>query len=305
MNLSNEQIIINVPYEKIDIKFIHSLEKFSDDLAKEFPDSIDEIVKSLATVLRNLNNANSQTDILDDQALSQALFFMDLYDLSDTYYNEDYIKIMIIADDIDKHQLIQWLINYEDLDIYFIDKGSLLNSAMYEKTILLSISLLSALVIIALITGWIFRSIAMAFVGFSINAIPIIWFGFFIKLLGIPLSIEMLIAMTISLGLASDASIHFAYKYFRSRYFGRTQKHALEKMFFYSGIPVIFGSLILVTIFLLLGISDIGFLQNIGFYSASLILLSLLSDLFVLPVILLYLDDLKRKKPKEHTIMLD
>ena len=290
MNLSDEQIVINIPYEKIDLSFIHTLENFSTDLENEFPDSIDTISKSLATVVNNLNEANSQTSILDEQALEQALFYMDLYGLSEDYYNKDYVKIMIVAEDIDKHQFIQWLVNYKDLDIYFIDKGSLLNSAMYEKTVLLSISLLSALFIIGLITGWIFRSFSMIFVGILINSLPIVWFGFFVKLLGIPLSIEMLISMTISLGLASDATIHFAFKYFRSRYFGRTTKHSLEKMFFYSGIPVIFGSLILITIFFLLGISNIEFLKSIGFYSATLILLSLLSDLFILPIILLFLD---------------
>jgi predicted RND superfamily exporter protein len=179
---------------------------------------------------------------------------------------------------------------------------------MYEKTVLLSISLLSALLIIGLITGWIFRSFSMIFVGIIINSLPIVWFGFFVKLLGIPLSIEMLISMTISLGLASDATIHFAFKYFRSRYFGRTTKHSLEKMFFYSGIPVIFGSLILITIFFLLGISNIEFLKNIGFYSATLILLSLLSDLFILPIILLFLDKFNvqgTRKTRKHNPYLD
>ena len=64
--------------------------------------------------------------------------------------------------------------------------------------------------------------------------------------------LEMLIALTISIGPAFDATIHFAFKYFRFRYFGRTRKHALEKMYFYSGIPVIIGSIILITVFAML-----------------------------------------------------
>jgi hypothetical protein len=119
-----------------------------------------------------------------------------------------------------------------------------------------------------------------------------------VTLLAIPLSLEMLIAMTISLGLASDATIHFAYKYFRFRYFGRTRKHALEKMYFYSGIPVIIGSIILITVFAMLYFSQVHSLELIGLYSASLILLSLLTDLFVLPVLLLFIDSFRKKLEK-------
>jgi len=130
----------------------------------------------------------------------------------------------------------------------------------------------------------------MAFVGFTVNVIPIIWFGLFVTLFDIPLSLEMLIAMTISLGLASDATIHFAYKYYRLRYFGRSLKHTLEKVFFYAGVPVIIGSIVLVSVFASLYFSQIPSLRLIGLYSAILITISLLTDLLILPVMLLFAD---------------
>jgi hypothetical protein len=135
----------------------------------------------------------------------------------------------------------------------------------------------------------------MIFVGFIVNVVPIAWFGMIVSLLSIPLSLEMLMAMAISLGLASDATIHFAFKYFRFRYFGRSRKHALEKMYFYSGIPVIIGSITLVMVFSMLYFTQIHSLELIGLYSASLILLSLLTDLFILPVMLLFIDSPSRK----------
>jgi predicted RND superfamily exporter protein len=107
---------------------------------------------------------------------------------------------------------------------------------------------------------------------------------------------EMLISMTISLGLASDATIHFAFKYFRLRYFGRSRKHALEKMYFYSGIPVIIGSMILITVFALLYFSQVHSLELIGLYSATLIFLSLFTDILVLPVMLLLIDRFKGER---------
>ena len=293
LQVKNDQVMLMVPYKTIDLHFINRLQKFSSDIIKAFPESIDEVT-SLASIVAELNSANTQTAKLDKQALEQALFYMDLYGLSQDYYNENGAKISINIFDIDKNRLIEWLKNYKGMNIYFVDKGSLINSAMYEKTLLLSISLLSALLIIGLITGWIFRSLSMAFVGFIVNAIPVVWFGLIVNLLHIPLSLEILIAMTIAVGLASDATIHFAFKYFRSRYFGRSQKQALEKMFFYAGIPVIVGSFILIVIFSLLSISGVASLEQIGFYSALLILLSLFTDIFILPVLLLFLDNFKK-----------
>jgi predicted RND superfamily exporter protein len=297
LNVQNEQIELKIPYNEIDLPFIRTIDAFTLALQERFEDEIDDVV-SLSTIINNLNDSNTQTTILDQQALRQALFYMDLYDLNDKYFDESAINIVINISDINKVELIQWLQNYEGIELYFIDHATLIWSAKYNQSVLLATSLSFALMIIGLITGWIFRSKAMILVGFTINAIPLVWFGMFVNLATIPLSLEMLIAMTITVGLASDATIHFAFKYFRFRYFGRSRKHALEKMYFYSGIPVIIGAVILISVFLMLYFTKIPSLELIGLYSASLILISLLTDLFILPVMLLFVD--RFSKQPEH-----
>ena len=97
--------------------------------------------------------------------------------------------------------------------------------------------------------GFIFRNIYMVIVAFLASTIPMAWFAFGMYIFHLPLTLEVLIAMTISLGLASDATIHFAYKYWRARFNGRSKKHALEIVFFYASVPVIIGSLILAVTF--------------------------------------------------------
>ena len=289
LNVKNDQIELKVPYERVNTALIGSIDRFTEDLRERFDDEVGEIV-SLASIVNSLNEANTQTDALDEEALMQALFYLDLYGLSDKYYDGDAVNIRINLFDINKIELIDWLAHYKPLDVYFVDRETLLNSAKFNQTVLLMTSLLSALLIIGLITGWIFRSKAMAFVGFTVNTVPIAWFGLIVKLLGVPLGLEMLIAMTIAVGLASDATIHFAYKYFRGRHFGRSRKHALQKMYFYAGIPVLIGSAILILVFAALHFSQVHTLQLIGTYSAVLIFISLLTDLFVLPVMLLFID---------------
>lgn len=293
LHVQNEQIELKVPYTQIDLALINSITKLSKDLQERFEDELGDIV-SIATIIENLNEANSQTEKLDEEALLQALFYMDLYKLNNKYFDENAISIKINLFDINKIELQNWLLEYNGIELYFTDNETLLGISKYSQTVLLSTSLFSALIIIGLITGWIFRSKMMIIVGFTLNAIPILWFGVLVSLLKIPLSLEMLIAMTISLGLASDATIHFAFKYFRLRYFGRSQKHTLEKVFFYAGIPVIIGSTVLILVFGSLYFSHIHSMQLIGIYSSVLILLSLLTDLFVLPVMLLFVDRFRK-----------
>ena len=288
--VKNEQIELKIPYNQINIELIESLQKFTNDLEEKFEDDLGEIV-SLAKIVKSLNDANSQTHELDEEALLQALFYLDLYNLSDKYFDDSSILFQINVFDLNKLELLNWLMNYKGIELYFVDRDSLLSISKYNQTLLLAASLFSALLLIGLITGWIFRSKAMVFVGLSVNLIPLVWFGVFVALFDIALSLEMIIAMTISLGLASDATIHFAFKYFRVRYFGRSKKHALEKLFFYAGIPVITGSLVLILMFASLYFSHIQTLELIGAYSAVLIFISLLTDFFILPVMLLFIDE--------------
>ncbi|MCW8837963.1 MAG: hypothetical protein OQK11_04590 [Thiovulaceae bacterium] len=285
LQVKNEQIELKIPYKQIDADLIYSVKKFTQELQERFEDEVSEVY-SLVTLIENLNGAEE----LNEEAILQAFFYIDLYDLNNKYFDKNTLNITVDLFDINKLELLEWLKNYQNIELYFLDHNSLLSIAKYDQAILLASSLLFAFVIIGSIIAWIFRSYIMAFVGFTVNVIPIIWFGLFVTLFDIPLSLEMLIAMTISLGLASDATIHFAYKYYRLRYFGRSLKHTLEKVFFYAGVPVIIGSIVLVSVFASLYFSQIPSLRLIGLYSAILITISLLTDLLILPVMLLFAD---------------
>jgi hypothetical protein len=159
-----------------------------------------------------------------------------------------------------------------------------------QNSQLLLFTVVTAVLIIAFFMGYIFRNIYMVVVAFLASTIPMAWFSFGMYMLHLPFTLEVLIAMIISLGLASDATIHFAYKYWRARFFGRTKKHSLEIVFFYGAVPVIIGSLVLAVTFYGLSFSSLLTFQLIGEYSAVLIMMSLAVDLFVLPILLLVID---------------
>lgn len=120
--VKNEQIELKIPYEKINVELIKSLEIFSSDLEKRFGDELGDIT-SLANIVKNLNSANSQTDKLDEEALLQALFYLDLYNLSDKYFDENSIYFQINIFDINKLELLDWLLEYKGIELYFVDQA--------------------------------------------------------------------------------------------------------------------------------------------------------------------------------------
>ncbi|MDD2781432.1 hypothetical protein [Sulfuricurvum sp.] len=296
-NVDYKTMTLKVPFNEIDLSMLKKIETFEQDLRTH----TDGVVKvdSVITILKQLNLANTPKTPLDEQRLLQALFFLELYDLEKSYMDADSLNITITLKNADHSSVIQFVEHYQSFPIYMTDTGSLSQSSKMEKMFLLISSLLSALLIISLAMGIIFRSFKIGWVGFAANAIPLIWFILFMILFKFELTIEALIAMTISVGLTSDTIIHFGYKYFRSRYFGRTRKHALEIMFFYAAVPAIISATVLMIVFALLTFTQLQSLQLIGAYGAVLMFISLLSDLFILPVLLLAVDR-QEKQPNIH-----
>ncbi|HEX5711140.1 MAG TPA: hypothetical protein VFX68_07310 [Sulfuricurvum sp.] len=289
--VKHKTITLKLPFKEIDLSTLKRLEDFETDLRLD--NCGIEKVDSIGNVLHQLDMASSPQGPIDEQRILQALFFLELYDMEHTYIDDEALNITITLKNADHSSVIRWLKDYQPLPLYFTDKDTLSESAKMDKRIVLASSLFGALLMIGVVMGVIFRSVKIGFIGFIANTIPIVWFGLFMVIFNFTLSIEALIAMTISVGLTSDTIIHFAYKYFRSRYFGRTKKHALEIMFFYAGVPAIVGAVVLMGVFGLLSLTGLETLILIGGYGVVLMFFSLITDLFVLPVLLLAIDKQK------------
>lgn len=287
-HVDHKMITLKVPFEEIDLSMLEKLKQFEIDLRRD--NAGIQKVDSVQSVLTQLDMANSPKTPIDEQRVLQALFFLELNDMAKVYMDDRALNVTISLKNADQSEIIRWIKEYKNIPFYFTDIETLSESAKMDKRILLTSSLLAALGMIGLVMGIVFRSFKIGLVGFAANAIPVIWFALIMLVFHLALSIEVLIAMTISVGLTSDTIIHFAYKYFRSRYFGRTKKHALEIMFFYAGIPTVIGAGVLMAVFGLLTLTQLETLQLIGGYGAILMLISLISDLFVLPVLLLAID---------------
>jgi len=288
---SGTTLILSVPFSDIDPETVAKIDAFASDVHERFPTVVQ--VDSVARLLHIIHRAEAAEEALDSQAILRALFFIDMYDLNERYFDDKQgtLKLALYLEPgTDTAALLTYLRGYPSLPLHFSDVSTLVHRAKQQQTAVLAASLLAALVIIGIIMGIIFRNRRMIFIGFIANAIPIAWFGLAAKLLQIPVNLEMLIAMSIAVGLGSDATVHFAFKFFRARFFGRSRKHALQITFFYGAAPVVIGAVVLVVFLALLALSPVPSLHDIGTYGAILIALSLATDLLLLPVLLLSID---------------
>ena len=284
-------IELRVPYNTLDVEFIQKIGQFQKRLNAEFATlKSDSIYSSLEQLMEDENHNG-----LSEQQILEALFFIELYDIEHTFVDDNALIVKLHVDSKEKLKVIKFITNYEALELYMVDIDSLVSSSKIDKTLLFAISLSSSLLIIGLIMGGIFQNREMVLVAFIANAAPIAWFGLFTFVFDIALSLELLIAMTITVGLASDATVHFAFKYFRSRYYGRSLKQSLEKMFFYASIPVMIGTLLLASVFTLMTFTQVHTLVVIGGFAAILMLLSLLTDMLILPPLLMWIDKFANK----------
>ncbi len=290
----NDIIKLEIPYEEIGLEEMRMQKRLAEELGSRF-DGVSSIQSLYSTIMLMKHMEGEKGDALELGDVDRYLFLLELYRTEGEVLGEGTLKMTITlkANSTKKAEMILWIRDFakqQGIDLYFIDIDSILSIAKHDNTVILSTSLLFALVLIGLIMGSIIKDMFMVFVAFMTNAIPIIWFTLTMLVMQVPISLEILIAMTITVGLASDATIHFVYKYYISRHFKHTKKEALESVFFYAGIPVVIGSLYLAFTFMTLILSGITTLELIGQYAGILILMSLLTDLFILPVLLLFTD---------------
>jgi hypothetical protein len=290
----NDMITLEIPVSEIGVEEIALLEAMERELTARF-DGVSGVhsLASMLTLMRHMEGEKAHPWSVEE--IDRYRFLIELYGTQESVLGEESMRVTITFEEgsVQKAEAILYLREFakaQNMALYFMDIDSLLSVTKHDNTLVLGASLLTALLMIGIIMGFIIKDGFMVAVAIITNAVPIVWFTLVMLFLHVPISLEILIAMTMTVGLASDATIHFVYKYYISRHFKKTKKEALESVFFYAGGPVVIGSLYLAVTFAALAFSGITTLELIGKYAGVLILMSLITDLFILPVLLLFTD---------------
>lgn len=158
-------------------------------------------------------------------------------------------------------------------------------------------SMFFAFCIIAIIMAILFRNFRMIVISMIPNLIPLIITGGLMGFLGIPLKPSTALIFSIAFGISVDDSIHFLAKYRQElsthNYFVPI---AVSKSLRETGASMIYTSIILFFGFVIFTLSEFGGTIALGKLTSITLLFAMLTNLIVLPALLLQFDTGKIRK---------
>jgi predicted RND superfamily exporter protein len=160
----------------------------------------------------------------------------------------------------------------------------------------LLLSLLVAFIIISLLMAGIFKSTRMILISLVPNLLPLIFTAGIMGFFGVTFKPSTVLVFSVAFGIAVDFSIHFLTKYKMdlkntkdiALTVKKVQKEISNSMI-YTAVILFFGFIIFVG-------SDFGGTIALGLFTALTLLIALLSNLILLPSLLLSYDKAKTKK---------
>lgn len=151
-------------------------------------------------------------------------------------------------------------------------------------------SLLFAVLIISVLIALLFRKARMVVISLIPNIFPQILTAALMGYLGIPIKPSTILIFSIALGISVDNSIHFLAK-FRQELprHAYNIRHAVIAAIRESGVSMVYTYVVLFFGFIIFTASSFGGTQALGYLIAFTLSIALLSNLFLLPAILLSL----------------
>ena len=150
----------------------------------------------------------------------------------------------------------------------------------------LSLGLGLGLLVISLLMGFLFRNYRMLFIALVPNILPLIFAAALMGFVGIKLEAVISIVFALIFGIAVDDSIHFLSKYKMAFNKTKDKEKALDITFKETGKAICFTTIILFFGFLILLFSIHPPSVTIGLLIAVTLVSALVSDLYILPVLI-------------------
>lgn len=152
-----------------------------------------------------------------------------------------------------------------------------------------------AFALIALIMARVFRDWRMTLVALVPNVVPLLFVGGFMGLVGIDIKVSTAIIFTIAFGIAVDDTIHMLSKLKIELLKGKSLPYAMKRTLLSTGKALVITSIMLLSGFLSLIFSDFASVFYMGLLVSITLIVALLSDLVLLPVLVLLFLPRRRK----------
>lgn len=171
----------------------------------------------------------------------------------------------------------------------------------------LIVSLTLAVFLIALFMAWMFRSFKMILVSLIPNLLPLIITAGLMGYIGVPIKPSTILVFSIAFGISVDDTIHFLAKYrqelIANKWKIRKSVYAALKE---TGVSMLYTSIVLFFGFSVFAISSFGGTVALGILVSITLLFAMLSNLLLLPSLLLSLERsiANKKTLKEPSIQI-
>ncbi|MEM7425402.1 MAG: efflux RND transporter permease subunit [Pseudomonadota bacterium] len=269
------------------------------------PDEVESIMHAVETVLRSdprLANVRSYTEIVDnlrtkDETRSLAQLLDELPpNLANRYVSADRTATVISANARDleayhMNRLRKYLKKrfrilrrqYADYDIQITGLAPLSAKRAINTINALNQALLSAVIIVLVLMGVLFRSLQVAILSFCANLFAVVATGFCLFLFDIGLQYVSVVALTVAFGLAVDDTVHFLNRYWMERNEGASPVKAVR-----SAVERVGPVLVLTTVVIVAGLaatltSDVPPTRTFGAIAMATLVFALIGDVIVLP----------------------
>jgi len=158
-------------------------------------------------------------------------------------------------------------------------------------------SLLIAIGLIMLIMFYMFRSVRMILISLIPNLLPLLITGGLMGYFGVPIKPSTILVFSIAFGISVDDTIHFLAKY-RQELIATGNNVVLSTITALkeTGVSMFYTSTVLFFGFAVFMISSFGGTKALGGLISATLLFAMLSNLVLLPALLLGLHSLKKKK---------
>jgi predicted RND superfamily exporter protein len=144
-----------------------------------------------------------------------------------------------------------------------------------------------AILLTAAIMMWFFRDVRMVLVALLPNLVPLLFIAGVMGFSGIDLKVSTAIIFSIAFGIAEDDTIHMLGKLRLQLLEGRTVAYALKRTYLSTGKAVSVTSLMLISGFLTLMLSDFASIYYMGLLITLTLVFAFVSELLLLPVLVL------------------
>lgn len=193
---------------------------------------------------------------------------------------------------------IQAILEKEDLFLHYTGVGFLIDRNNKYLSSNLTLGLSIALGVIALISGFMFKSVRMVIIALIPNILPLLGIAAVMGFTGINLKVSTSIIFTIAFGIAVDDTIHMLSKFrLELNKYPNNPLRAIRVTVLSTGKAVIVTTCMLCTGFLTLIFSDFMSTHYIGLLISITLGLAVLADVVLLPSLLWLAYKNKKKKP--------